>query len=175
MLTVQTQNKASEIISALKKAGIKDSFLPVLLGQVANETAYKGVPFNSPVSQNNNNYSGITWINKKAVQKGANKGTMLNLKETKGKAYYYAKFDTLQDWANDYARILSIGHNPPIKAINTTDFVSRLKENRYFTDSVETYLKNVNYWLAKFKDIKPVQTIPFIIPLLLLGLFLLSK
>ncbi len=106
-------NKAAQIVAALKTAGFNPAIVPILLGQVAHETAYKGLPFNSPVSQKNTNYSGITWINK-PTQKNAVKGSQLNIKETKGKPVYYAKFNSLQDWANDYYRILSGGKNRTI-------------------------------------------------------------
>jgi hypothetical protein len=173
-ITPEINNKAAQIVAALKTAGFKPVIVPILLGQIANETAYKGVPFNSPVSQKNTNYSGITWINK-PTQKNAVKGSQLNIKETKGKPVYYAKFNSLQDWANDYFRILSGGKNSPLSTTDTAIFVNRLKERGYFTDDTTTYLKNVNYWLDKFKNIelpKPNIILPV---LLLIGAFFLFK
>lgn len=140
-----TEAKATEIAKALTIAGFNPAIVPIILAQVAHETG----GFKSRVALLNNNYSGIMYLNKPTIQKNAAKG--LPFPKSEG-AYYYAKFATLQDWANDLKRILSRGAKP-ILATNTDDFVNRLKKNKYFTAPIEVYKKNISYWMQRLNKV----------------------
>lgn len=125
----------------LISVGFPASTINLFVAQVLHETG--GPKFNSAVALQNNNLSGIKWINasfQKATQ---------GIKSPEGN--YYAKFDTVQDWAKDYKRILSFG-SKPINAKDSTDFATRLRQNTYFTDTVGNYLNGLNYWLKQIPD-----------------------
>jgi len=97
--------------------------------------------FNSHVALENKNLTGIIFINK-PYQKNASKGLKMPTADGNG---FYAKFDSLNDWAKDYKRILSLdkGNGKPIEAKNLIDFVSRLKTNYYFGGNQNDYLAGV--------------------------------
>jgi hypothetical protein len=119
--------------------------VPFLVAQVAYETGN----FKSKLLKDHNNASGIVWTGK-ASQKNATKGRPL----PEDPRYFYAKFATLQDWARDYIRVLSL-KNKPIQATTADDFVARLKANGYFTAPVEQYKKGFMSYLKKYGTIAP--------------------
>lgn len=137
---------AQDFVNVFTKAGANPAILPYLVAQVAHETGN----FKSKLLRDHNNGSGITWINNPKIQKNATKGRPL----PEDPRYFYAKFDTLQDWANDHVRILS-RKSKPIQATNVDDFVNRLKADKYFTAPIEVYKKAVAKFYNKFKDILP--------------------
>lgn len=135
---------------ALINAGISDTALNLALSQVLFETGQ--FTAKSRVAAENNNYSGIMWINKPSVQKNATKG--LPFPSSEGK-YYYANFKTAQDWANDYIRILSLGAKP-IQATDLNSFVSRLAANKYFFPNTGKALTNYRNGVKKYYDLLTV-------------------
>lgn len=128
------KEKAIKIISALKAAGAPIKSIPFMLAQIAHETA----GFKSKVLERDNNASGIMFINK-AKQKNAKRGGKYPANEGK---YFYAKFDTLKDWAIDYLRIIG---NTVASSVNLLDFAAKLKARKYYTDSVNNYVKGLKY------------------------------
>jgi hypothetical protein len=140
------QYKAQDFVNVFSKAGVNANILPFLVAQVAHETGN----FKSKLLADHNNGSGITWINNPKIQKNASKGRPL----PEDARYFYAKFDTLQDWAIDHVRVLKRG-TKPIEATNVDDFVDRLKANKYFTAPIEVYKKAVNKFYNQFKNILP--------------------
>mgnify|MGYP003648012305 FL=1 len=122
--------------------------LSFALSQVLLETG--NFSKSSTVYKENNNFSGIKWINK-PYQKNAIKGSL------SPEGNYYAKFNTPEDWANDYIRILSLKRSKntigrPIDAENIEDFNNRLYANSYYSTlpgAKESYLKNLQFWLKK--------------------------
>jgi hypothetical protein len=143
MYNAKNAQKAGEALKgALSAYGYPSTMLPILLAQVAHETG----GFNSILSTEDNNLSGIKFVE----QSGATKGR----KSPEGN--YYAKYANTTLWAKDYLRILSKGgQNAPIKATDSTDFVNRLKDNGYFTDTLENYQKAIKSWSATVAKILP--------------------
>lgn len=124
-------SNAKKIISALISAGASPAILPFLICQVAHETG----DFDSRVLRQNNNASGIMWINKPLKQKNAKKGLAYPSREGR---YFYAHFATLKDWAIDYLRV--IGRTPQ-SAKNLTDYANKLRARGYYTDPADKYAK----------------------------------
>jgi hypothetical protein len=138
--------------------GAPKSAIPFMVSQVAHETG----DFKSLELQKYNNATGIIFLNS-PKQKNASRGDVL----PESPQYNYAVFDTIEDWARDYMRILSIGSKPPIKASTLTDFVTRLKNNKYFGDTIENYLKGLKRAYDKYGKVFVVNNL---LPLLLLSL-----
>ncbi|HLX52613.1 MAG TPA: hypothetical protein VKR58_01640 [Aquella sp.] len=95
--------------------------------------------FNSQVARQDNNLTGINFINK-PYQKNDTRG--LAKPKSEGKAYY-AHFLSIRDWAIDYKRILSFG-SFPIDAKSPNDLAERLKENSYFASGETAYSNGVS-------------------------------
>jgi len=111
-----------------------------LMAQILVETGF----FNSKnkVFELNNNASGILYTGSSGqISNGATKGSERPTKEGGN----YAKFENLNDWAKEYYRVLNRGVMP-LNAININDFAGKLKLNNYFTDSLEVYRKNLNFF-----------------------------
>lgn len=134
-------SNARKVLSALKAAGAPATALPYLMSQVAHETG----TFNSRVLTENNNASGIMYINNPAKQKNARRGLAFPKKEGK---YYYANFNTLKDWAVDYLRIIG---GTVLKASSLSDYAERLKKRGYYTDSTTNYARGLNSHYSALK------------------------
>lgn len=158
-----TNFKNSEIIKLIQlqdsliKAGLKEPQLKYALAQLLFETGR--FTTKSKVATENNNYSGIKWLNKK-YQK-ATRGTLAPASERvadiNSPINYYAKFETIDDYAKDFVRILSLQRaanlsGKPITATTLTAFADRLALNGYFDGN--TAQKRLNYYkgLKKYFD-----------------------
>jgi len=138
----------SSVKGMLQYVGVPPLVAPWSTGQTALETN----DWKSHVSQADKNLSGITWINNPKLQKNATRGTAKPKSDGGG---YYAKFNTYNDWAADYKRIISKGGaHAPIEAKTLPDFVHRLKLNKYFQSSESDYLNGI---IAKIKKFEPLQ------------------
>lgn len=137
---------AKLILKALQDAGASPAIIPFLMAQVAHETGN----FESRVFVQNNNASGIMFINNPSRQKGATRGLPFPRREQPkdGRTIYYANFATLKDWATDYLRI--IGQTPQ-RAKNLTEFAVLLKRNNYYTAPVETYARALHLHSKKIQ------------------------
>jgi hypothetical protein len=153
-----TNNEALKLLAlqnSLQIAGINNPQLDFALAQLLFETGK--FTSKSTVAADNNNYSGIKWLNK-PYQK-ATKGTLAPAGERlpyESPVNYYAKFASINDWATDFKRILSLKRSAntlgaPIKATTPEDFVKRLKLNGYFGGNETVYLKGIKNFLAKFQ------------------------
>jgi hypothetical protein len=100
----------------------------------------------STVADTDNNYTGIEWINNPSVQLNASQGTPFPASESS--TAYYAHFATVQDWANDYVRILNLPPQQPIdNATDPNSFALLLEENGYYTGSETDYAGGLtHYW-----------------------------
>jgi flagellum-specific peptidoglycan hydrolase FlgJ len=140
MITQSQIQRANIAAQSLFDRGVSIAFLPLAIAQLAHETA----GFTSRVMTSDNNLSGIKYIGN-SKQKNATAGT----RSPEGN--YYAKFATIEDWATDYIRILSMGARP-IDSTSVYDFANRLKQNNYYTDTVENYTAGLTAWKAKFEN-----------------------
>lgn len=136
----ERQRKFIQVYAALQKLPLTSFQFTFLLSQILTETGVFSSMSN--VFTLNNNASGILYTgSKKQKENNATKGSKRLIIE----GGYYAKFRNLDDWAKEYFRILNKG-SMPIMATNIKNFGFRLKENNYFTDSLEKYQKNLNFF-----------------------------
>lgn len=104
----------------------------------------------SRVSKDDNNLSGIMWINK--PYQNATRGTA----RPRAEGGYYARYADKRDWAKDFIRVVSFG-TKPVAAASLQDYVNRLADNKYFTDSRQNYYNGVKRWLDKVRGAIPVN------------------
>lgn len=146
------QLKLNLLNDSLINAGIPEEKRRFLISQILFETGKFTAKSN--VAKLNNNFTGIKWINK-PYQK-ARQGSNVPLSERKSPASnplnFYALFDSYDDWAKDYKRILSTFGSKPIEATTLTDFVNRLAKNKYFDTSTPDKIKNYYNGLKYFFD-----------------------
>lgn len=146
-----TYNKDNfyNILKALVSVGYTGKDLLFALAQSAHET--KNYTNDKIVSHNNP--SGITFANNPAKQKNATQGRVLPEYKDKPKKYYYAKFNTLHDWAVDYNRIVG---NTLKASKDTATFAKKLADRGYYevsarypkavqnyADGLQFHLKNI--------------------------------
>lgn len=143
------QMKLNVLNDSLINAGIPEEKRRFLISQILFETGK--FTSKSNVAKLNNNFTGIKWLNK-PYQK-AKQGSAVPLSERISPANspinFYAKFDSFNDWANDYKRILSTFGAKPINAINLKDFARRLKLNKYYGSSENEYYKGLKFYFDK--------------------------
>lgn len=127
---------AKRVMQALAAAGASPAVVPFLMAQVAHETG----TFASRVFTDNNNASGIMFINNPTRQKNATRGRAFPRNEwpSADRPLYYANFATLKDWAVDYLRIIG---KAPQTATNLTQYATLLKNRGYYTAPLATYAK----------------------------------
>lgn len=104
----------------------------------------------SHVAHVDNNYSGITWLNK--PYQDATRGLPKPMSEGGG---YYAHYKDFRAYAKDYLRVLSLntgGKGRPIDATTSTDYFVRLHANKYFQADPAAYARNLNSALNKVGD-----------------------
>jgi hypothetical protein len=116
------------ISSALIRAGLSYSNLLLALSQIAHESG----GFNNKKIQTHNNPSGITYNG----QKNATRGNVLPETIHKSKKYYYAKFNTLNDWAKYYIKLVG---NSLKQSTTPKQFAENLKSQGYYQDPVGVY------------------------------------
>lgn len=135
----------TKIYDALKIYGLPVNTIKLALAQVMHET---GVFSDKQKASKVNNFSGIVYSGSAdQIKNGAIRSNIaLPKREQNGKTtIYYAQFPSVLNWSKEYLRILSKGVKP-IQAISPDDFAIRLKKNNYYTDSVENYKKNINFY-----------------------------
>ena len=171
--TPPTKTLASVIYSLFQKTGFPANSIKFAVAQALHETGNK---IDQALEKGGNNWSGITWINDMNLQKHAKRGTLKPQRDwyRPNVAEYYAAFDTIEDWAIDFKRIISRNNGlkgRPIEATNITDYATRLKANGYYGAPLLDYQKALNYWLEKIKTIIPTNSTTILI-FLALGLYL---
>jgi hypothetical protein len=139
---------AKKVTQALAAAGAPVTILPFLLAQVAHETGN----FDSRVFRDNNNASGIMFINNPTRQKNATRGRLFPANEQPRDAakprLHYANFATLKDWAVDYLRIIG---KTPQTAQNLTQYATLLKNRGYYTAPLASYARALNVHYTNLK------------------------
>lgn len=118
-----------------------------LAAWAAAQLMHESADGTSNVAKSCNNYAGITFAGQKGAtpcgnqQPGAEGGRN------------YAKFANYADFLADYVRILKMnrsGQGAPWNAKDLREFVTRLKLNGYFSDSIENYLAALTAKLKKY-------------------------
>jgi len=165
-------NNANLVAASLQKAGLSGNKLSLALAQVAHETG----GFTNAKIKTHNNASGITFINNPTKQKNAKQGNPL----PESPKYHYAKFDTLDDWAKDYLRIVGSALNSSSSA---DEYAKKLAAKKYYEvssrypNAVANYSKNLQYWANKIKVGVSDHPVIAVIPVLIIGviLYLIKK
>jgi len=143
-------NKANflKIMKALTNQGYSGKSLLLALAQSANETS----GFKDDKITSHNNPSGITFINNPTRQKNAIKGRKL----PESPKYNYAKFNTLDDWAVDYNRIVG----KSMKAsTDSASYAKNLANQRYYEvsarypNAIKDYTANLDFHLKNIQRI----------------------
>ena len=124
---------AQAVWNAINNAGFPAALLPWLMDQAAYETA----GFSSAAFLKDNNASGIM------PSKYAKKGQTM-----------YAGYATLDAWATDMKRVISMGPAYPVQATSLADYVHRLKQNDYFEAPEAQYLKGLQAESVTWKNIE---------------------
>lgn len=140
--------------------GVNKKVIPFMVAQIAHETNN----FTSIQLLKNNNGAGITYINN-PYQINAHRASEL----PEDKNYHYAKFDTIQDFANDYLRILKYGIDKPINSNSLEEFAKRLKNNGFYSDTLDNYTKGLKFFYKKYAGVFNAANLP----LFILGIALL--
>lgn len=133
--------------NALRRIGLSGLKLKLATSQAMYETGMFSTT--SIAAYQDNNYTGILWINNPSVQKNATKGQPAD-----SPGHYWAHFTTVDDWAVDFYRILNLPSYRPIQ--NATDpisFAHLLKLNGYYTGSETTYAAGVNYYFGVLSSV----------------------
>ena len=148
----------NDISNNMAAGGWPDGLIRVYaIAQIMHESNW----LTSQVANEDNNYSGITWLNK--PYQNATRGRARSKGEGGGN---YAHFNSFADYLADYKRILSLNtgnKGRPIDATTAEEFGERLKANHYFTDP-NYYLKfnaalkrvadTINYGLSQDQQFK---------------------
>lgn len=141
-----------EVKDLLIKAGCPEATILFPLAQACFESG--SMKFDSQVAELNNNLTGIIFLNA-SWQHNCVAGIQMPLADTGGKIAHYAKFETPQDWALDFHRILHLqtgGLGRPIEATTIEDYVHRLKANYYFGGTEATYLAGLESYILKLNE-----------------------
>lgn len=149
-----TYNKDNffKILKALVSVGYTGKDLLFALAQSAHETS----GFTNDKITSHNNPSGITFANNPSKQKNATQGRVLPEWKDKPKKYYYAKFNTLNDWAVDYNRIIGKALK---SSADTTTYAQNLAKQGYYEVS-SRYPKAIqNYSDGLLFHLKNIQRI----------------
>ena len=141
---------------ALIKAGLKDPVLKFALAQLLFETGR--FTAKSKVASENNNYSGIKYLNR-TYQK-ATRGSLAppneRVSDINSPLNYYAKFASVDDWAKDFVRIISLQRSgnlagKPVDSISLKTYIDRLALNKYFGSDRNLYLAGTKKYFDMFE------------------------
>lgn len=169
-----TKTLSNVLYNIFLSVGFPANSIKFAVAQALHETGNK---IDQPHEINGHNWSGITYIGKTQLQKNAKRGNLKpqtdwnnpNIPE------YYAWFETVEDWARDFKRLISRSNGlkgRPIEANNLTDYAIRLKANGYYGDTIENYSKALNYWIDKIKTTLPATNTAILI-FIAIGIFYL--
>ena len=142
-MNVNRAQQAQNAITPYLQANNQLNKLSWVMGQAAGESE----GFNSPVSESDNNLTGIKFAN----QLNATPGTM------SPEGNRYARFADLDAWAHAFYHELTKGSNP-LGASNIEDFAARLKQNGYFGAPLDQYITMIKSWLPSLKKYLSITT-----------------
>lgn len=130
-----TGGKGEEAIKSVAKKMAKKFGLPAAYFQAQMD--FESAHGESQIAREGNNYGGIKFVGQKGAHAGGG--------SPEGDSYAY--YDKLDDFANDYARILSADgiHS----GMSVEDFVGALKAHGYMGADESTYLAGVRQLMGK--------------------------
>lgn len=153
MTTATNKTLTNIIYDLFVKTGFPINSIKYSVAQALHETGNK---IDQPHEIDGKNWSGITYINNKLLQKNAKRGNLKPKEDWSNPNIpeYYAWFETVEDWARDFKRLVSRNNGlkgKPIEATTLQDYVARLKANHYFGDTEKNYFSSLTFWLEKVK------------------------
>ena len=172
--TPTTKTLSNVLYNIFLSVGFPANSIKFAVAQALHETGNK---IDQPHETNGHNWSGITWIAQPTLQKNAKRGNLKPQKDWNdpNKPEYYAWFETVEDWARDFKRIISRSNGlkgRPIEATTLKEYATRLKANFYFGDTIENYSKALTYWIDKIKTTLPATNTAILI-FIAIGIFYL--
>jgi len=135
-------------MKALANQGYSGKSLLLALAQSAVETS----GFKDDKITSHNNPSGITFSNNPTRQKNATRGRKL----PESPKYNYAKFNTLDDWAVDYNRIVGKSMK---SSTDSASYAKNLANQRYYEvsarypNAIKDYTANLDFHLKNIQRI----------------------
>lgn len=139
--------KATQLIASLRKQGVPEKALPLVMAQIALESAH----FNSTLAKTSNNFGGIKYFGQAGATASSVKAPASE--ETKnGKPYArpYAHFDSTDSFVKEFLHILNkVGNARPLQATTPAEYAHALKLNRYYQAPESDYARNIAS-LSKF-------------------------
>jgi flagellum-specific peptidoglycan hydrolase FlgJ len=134
--------RATQLIASLRKQGVPEQALPLVMAQIALESAH----FNSLLSRTSNNFGGIKYFSQAGATPSSVKAPASE--ETKdGKPYArpYANFDSIDSFVKEYLRILNkVGNARPLQATTPAQYAHALKLNKYYQAPEADYARNID-------------------------------
>lgn len=146
------------IYNIARASGFPDNFSRLLVAQCRHESAYKGIPYNSPVFLANNNFNGYKFVGQKIAKKGS----------LSPEGDYYAKYAKVEDSAKELInwikrRQLEKKFPADLSTINTpAKYAELLKNAGYYGDNVKNYTNGLIRWLKKV-NVSAVSLLPIFI------------
>jgi hypothetical protein len=136
-------------VALLKKNKVPDNIIPLLIAQIIFESNW----FSSNAYIKDNNPGGITWNNKYLKRPGASIGIKRpgSEQDTRIKTNNYVHFDSFDSAAKDYVRVISQNGilGKPIEAKDFIDYAKRLKANKYYTATLDSYTAGLKAQLKR--------------------------
>jgi len=154
------------VYNTLKAQKIPDPLAKLMTSQAQLESAN----FTSRVFKTNNNAFGYKYVQQKIATQG--------LPAPKNEGGYYANYKTVSDSALELAnyvkRRLKEKRFPPLETITSArQYADLLTNVGYHTSTRESYVKGVEYYFNKLKDIIIKQSTPLLSIAFIIGIFFL--
>jgi hypothetical protein len=150
---------ANQVAQSLLNNGAPADKLGWMIGQLSIESSN----FTDPKATDYNNFGGIKFYNQDEILPGVYDTGMISPEKDN-----YAGYDSIDDFSNDYLRILNtVGTARPLQQTTPENFVQALATNGYFTGDLSNYINivktNSAYYLNNVltnlkQDVKAVAT-----------------
>lgn len=147
------QANANAVAGALSRQLDKRNIPQSKLGMLMRQGAVESSGFTSPEFSGDNNATGMKFFG----QKQATQGRAVPASEyVPGAKYgnYYAHYDNLDLWAEDYLNTVTKKGNP-LTANSLEEFATKLKAQGYFQAPLADYIAALKSWEGTFKKWLP--------------------
>jgi hypothetical protein len=156
------------IYNTLKSQNIPDLLAKIMTSQAQLESAN----FTSNVFKINKNAYGYKYVRQKIATQG--------LPAPKNEGGYYANYKNVSDSAIELAnyvkRRLKEKRFPPLETITSArQYAELLTDSGYHTSTRDSYVKGVEYYFNRLKDITIKNSTPLILIALFVSVFFLVK